>query len=127
MWKMQILPQNKQLQYCLKQKQKYNCCVTSAIYWERCKKHNKIYIGNTTESLSKKISKQKWHFGLAEHFNIEHDFTWELDFTILEKDIKIPEELPFKEHLWICRFQILKPDGLNVYLKCTNCCGDDMQ
>lgn len=35
-----------------------------------------------------------------------------MDFTIFEKDIKTPEELPFKEDLPICHMQSLRPNGL---------------
>lgn len=38
----------------------------------------------------------------------------DLDFLILEKDIKSSKELAFKEDEWICRLQTLHPAGLNV-------------
>ena len=65
------------------------------IYLAKRKKHNKIYIRKTTETLSKRISKHKFKIfkkpsnnELPEHFNKEHNFVKELHFNILEKHIK---------------------------------------
>ena len=38
----------------------------------------------------------------------------DLDFLVLEKDIKSSLELAFKEDEWICRLQTLNPTGLNT-------------
>lgn len=51
---------------------------------------------------------------LAEHLNIEDDFTKELDFIILENGMKTPQELLLKEDLQIYCFQSLSTGGLNV-------------
>ena len=52
---------------------------------------------------------------LAEYFSKEYNFAKKLKFTILKKGMEIPEELSFKENLWIYRMHSLRPDGLNVH------------
>lgn len=98
-----------------------NCQSSGVIYAARCKKHNLIYIGKTTETLAKRFSKHKYDIfkrpennELASHFHKNHDIMNDLDFLILEKDIKSSKELAFKEDEWICRLQTLYPAGLNV-------------
>ena len=65
-----------------------------------------MYIGNTIETLSKRISKHKNDIlkrpninQTAEYFNKEHDFAKELGFSILEKGITATKKLSFKEDL----------------------------
>ena len=98
-----------------------NCQSAGVIYAARCKKHNQIYTGKTSETLGKRFSKHKYDIlkrpennELASHFNKDHDITKDLDFLILEKNIKNAHELAFKEDEWICRLQTLHPSGLNV-------------
>ena len=98
-----------------------NCQSTGVIYAARCKKHDQIYTGKTSETLAKRFYKHKYDIlkrpennELANHFNKDHDITKDLDFLILEKDIKNAHELSFKEDEWICRLQTLYPGGLNL-------------
>ena len=74
------------------------------IYAARCKKHEKLYVGKTKETLTNRFSKHKYDIlkrpsnnELALHFHNDHDISSDLDFVILEKDIKNNLELYFKE------------------------------
>ena len=98
-----------------------SCQSTGIIYAARCKKHNKLYIGKTTETLATRFSKHKYDIlkrpsnnELASHFHNDHKLNEDLDVLILEKDIKSPLELSFREDVWICRLQTFQPNGLNV-------------
>ena len=97
------------------------CHSKGVIYAARCKKHNKLYIGKTSETIATRFSKHKYDIQkrpsnneLASHFHTDHTINEDLDVLILEKDIKNSHELSFKEDTWICRLQTLQPNGLNV-------------
>ena len=71
------------------------------------KAHNK-----TTETLANRFSKHKYDIlkrpsnsELTLHFYNNQDMKKDLEFLILEKDIKSSLELAFKEDEWVCRVE----------------------
>ena len=94
---------------------------TNVIYVARCKKHQILYVGHTSETLATRFAKHQYDIKkrpnnseLAEHFYCDHDIEKDLDVTIVQTDLPNRLEREHMENRWMCKLQTCKGTGLNV-------------
>ena len=95
------------------------CKTSNVVYAARCKIHDKIYVGHTSEALSTRFSKHRYDImkrpnnsELAEHFHQNHSMS-DLEVNILESGFSSDAERIRAEDKWFCKLKTLAPAGLN--------------
>ena len=96
------------------------CDSKNLIYAVRCKKHKKLYIGQTGENLKDRMAKHRYdcksrpnNSELSAHFHSRHDPEKDMEIHILQTGLSTVEERDHYEDRWICLLQTLQPSGIN--------------
>ena len=94
------------------------CSSRNLVYAVRCKKCNKLYVGQTGEKLQDRMSKHRHdcrkrpdNTELSAHFHRNHDPEKHMEIHILQMGLKTVEAREHYEDRWICRLQTLQPNG----------------
>jgi len=99
-----------------------DCKSRNVIYAAWCKKHHRIYVGQTGEKLSDRFAKHRYDIKkrpgnseLAEHFHNDHNIETDMGVVVLQqlKDDNPHARIHFEDR-WICRLQSLQPKGINL-------------
>ena len=98
-----------------------DCESKNLIYAIRCRKHNELYIGQTSEKLKDRMSKHRYdcksrpdNTELSSHFhNKKHDLEKDMEIHILQTGLSTVGERDHFEDRWICQLQTLQPSGMN--------------
>ena len=97
------------------------CKTQGVVYAARCKRHKKLNIGQTGETLAAPFSKHRYDIKnrpdnteLSIHFHSDHKLEDELEAMTLRANLNTKPEQLFYENYWICRLQTLQPSGINA-------------
>ena len=114
---------NEKRNITMKLKDGGNCQSRNLIYAAICKRHNKIYVGQTGDTLCDRFSKHRYDIKkrpdnseLAEHFHKNHQ-DGDLKVLILQTGLsKSRAQREYFEDKWICTLQTLQSSGINKEL-----------